>query len=164
MKVLSFFFFNSSQIADPGGVFSSDFRACARSPRWSTRCSFGSVSCSCDAATRSAVHKQALRVASSPRSEQWRKWLIFAEQIEIFQVKAWLATFKARNANWKLSDDCWKKKRNSSIDLPRAFTCASVDRSSMSSASVAAGLFPNLSCLVFLICSLLRQDPPLRLF
>ena len=48
-------------------------------------------------------------------------------------------------------------KKNSSIDLRRAFTCASVDRSSMSSASVAAGLFPNLSCLVSLIYSLLTE-------
>ena len=33
----------SSRIAGPGELFSSDFRACARSPRWATRCSFGSV-------------------------------------------------------------------------------------------------------------------------
>ena len=31
----------SSRIAGPGELFSSDFRACARSPRWKTRCSFG---------------------------------------------------------------------------------------------------------------------------
>ena len=31
----------SSRIAGPGELFSSDFRACARSPRWETRCSFG---------------------------------------------------------------------------------------------------------------------------
>ena len=96
-------------------------------------------------------------VASSPQTEQQRTWLIFANQIEIFQVKAWPATFKATNVNLKLSDDRWKKtkKKNSSIDLRRAFTSASVDRWSISSASVAVGLFPNLSCLVSLICSLL---------
>ena len=44
---------------------------------------------------------RALPVASSPRSGQRRTWLIFAKQIEIFQVNAWLATFKARNANLK---------------------------------------------------------------
>ena len=47
--------------------------------------------------------------------------------------------------------------KNSSIDLRRAFTSASVDRSSISSASVTAGLFPNLSCLVSLMCSLLTE-------
>ena len=31
----------SSRIAGPGELFSSDFQACARSPRWATRCSFG---------------------------------------------------------------------------------------------------------------------------
>ena len=73
------------------------------------------------------------------------------QQIEIFQVKAWLAAFKARKANLKLLDDREKrKKKNSSIDLRRAFTSASVDRSSKSSASVAASPFPNLSCLVSL--------------
>ena len=96
----------SSRIAGPGKLFSSHFRACARS----RRCSFGSVSCSCDAAPRSVVRKRALPGASSPLSEQRRTWLIFADQIEIFQVKAWLATFKARNANPKFLGDCRKKK------------------------------------------------------
>ena len=31
----------SSRIAGPGELFSSDFRACAQSPHWKTRCSFG---------------------------------------------------------------------------------------------------------------------------
>ena len=31
----------SSRIAGPDELFSSDLRACARSPRWATRCSFG---------------------------------------------------------------------------------------------------------------------------
>ena len=44
-------------------------------------------------------------------SDQQRTSLIFAEQIEIFQVKAWLATFKARNANLKLLDYRRKKKK-----------------------------------------------------
>ena len=48
------------------------------------------------------------------------------EQIKIFQVNPWLATFKARNANLKLLDDAEKRKKNS-IDLRRAFTPASVD-------------------------------------
>ena len=34
------FKFISSRIAGPSELFSSDFRACARSPRWKTRCSF----------------------------------------------------------------------------------------------------------------------------
>ena len=62
-------------------------------------------SCSCDAATRSPVRKRALPVASSPLSEQRRTRLLFAEQIEIFQVKYWLDTFKARNANLKFLDN-----------------------------------------------------------
>ena len=32
--------FISSRIAGPSELFSPDFRACARSPRWATRCSF----------------------------------------------------------------------------------------------------------------------------
>ena len=91
--------FISSRIADPGELFSSDFQACAQSPRWATRCALDSVSCSCDAAPRTAVRKRALPVMSSPLSEQRKTWSIFAKQIEISQVKAWLATFKARNAN-----------------------------------------------------------------
>ena len=85
-------------LRSPGELFSSGFRACARKLRWATRCSFGliKVSCSCNAATRSAVRKWALPLASSPLSDQRRTWLLFAEQIEIFQVNAWLATFKAR--------------------------------------------------------------------
>ena len=55
----------SSRIAGPGELFSSDFRACARSPSWATHCSFGSVSCSCNAAPRSVVRKRALPIASS---------------------------------------------------------------------------------------------------
>ena len=46
--------------------------------------------------------------ASSLPNEQRR--LIFGEEIEIFQVKAWLAAFKARIANLKLLDDRRKKK------------------------------------------------------
>ena len=55
----------SSRIAGPGERFSSDFQACAQSPRWATRCSLGSVSCSCNAARRTAVRRRALPVASS---------------------------------------------------------------------------------------------------
>ena len=60
----------SSRIAGPDEFFSSDFRACARSPCGVTHCSFSSVSCSCDAAPRTVVRKRALPVASSPLSEQ----------------------------------------------------------------------------------------------
>ena len=104
------------------------------------------------AAAMQHLEQLSASVASSPLSVQQRTCLIFAKQIEIFQVKAWLATFKAGNANLKLLGDrrFEKEKENSSIDLQRAFTSASVDRSSISSASVAAGLFPNLSCLVSL--------------
>ena len=108
----------SNRIAGPGELFSSEFLACAQSPRWATRCSLGSVSCSCDAASRTAVRKRALPVASSLLSEQRRTWLIFAEQIEIFQVKAWLATFKARNANLKLLDDDVEKRKKKQLDRP----------------------------------------------
>ena len=41
-----------------------------------------------------------------------------------------------------------KSGKNTSIHLRRAFSSASVDRLSMSSASVAARIFPNLSCLI----------------
>ena len=105
----------SSRIAGPGELFSSDFQACAQSPRWATRCSFSSVSCSGNAAPGIAVRKRALPVVSSPLSEQRRACLIFAERIEIFHVKAWLATFKARNANLKLLNDRRKKKQ---LDRP----------------------------------------------
>ena len=100
----------SSRIAGPGKLFSSDFQACSQSPRWATRCSLGSVSCSSDAAP-TAIRMRALPVPSSLLSEQRRTWSIVAEQIEIFQVKAWLATFKARNANVKLLDDDVKKTK-----------------------------------------------------
>ena len=138
----------SSSVAGPGEPFSSDFRACARSPRWATRCSFGSASCSCDATPRTVVRKRALPVARSPLSEQRRSWLIFAEQIEIFEVKAWLATLKARSANLKLLEDCTKKI----IIKTARSTCGGRSRPalSISSASVAADLFANLSCLVSL--------------
>ena len=106
----------SSRISGPGELFSSDFQACAHSPRWATRCPLGSVSCSCDAAPRTAVRKRALPVASSPLSEQRKTWSIFAKQIEIFQVKAWLATFKARNANLNVVDDIEKRKKQ--LDRP----------------------------------------------
>ena len=55
----------SSRIAGPGELFSSDSQASAQSPGWATRCSLGSVSCSCVAAPRTAVRKRALPVASS---------------------------------------------------------------------------------------------------
>ena len=42
----------------------------------------------------------------------------FAEQIEAFQVKAWLATFKARNANLKLLDDNVEKEKKKQLDRP----------------------------------------------
>ena len=43
----------------------------------------------------------------------------FAKQIKIVQVKAWLATFKARNANPKLFDDRRKKQTNKQqLDRP----------------------------------------------
>ena len=143
----------SSRIAGLGELFSLDFQACAQSPRWATRCSFGSVSCSCscNTAPRTAVRKRALPVASFPLSEQWRTWLFLDEQIKIVQVKPWPATFKARNANLKLLDDAEKRKRKTTRSTcGRAFTPASVDRSSIFSVSVAADLFPNLSCLVSL--------------
>ena len=109
------------------------------------------------AGQRAALSVQSAAAAMQHLDQRFTSKLsvIFAEQIEIFQVKASLATFKKRNANLRLFDDHWKKKKNNSlIDLRRAFTCAFVERSSMSSASVAAGLFPSLSCLV---CSLLTE-------
>ena len=53
---------------------------------------------------------------SSPRSELSAKRavkdvIVFAEQIEIFQVKSWLVTFKARDANLKSLDDRRKKEK-----------------------------------------------------
>ena len=63
-------------------------------------------------------------VASSPRSEQRRTWLIFAKQIEIFQVKAWLATFKARNANLKfLKTIVEKRKKKTARSTCRGRSC-----------------------------------------
>ena len=150
----------SSKIVGPGELFSFDFRACAWNLRWATPCSPRSVSCSFDAYAepRSAVRKRAPPVMSSPRSEQQRTWLIFAKKIEIFQVKAWLATFKSIYANpYSCSTIVKKRKQNSSIDLHRAFTSASVDRSSISSASIAAGLFPNVPSLVPLCCGLQQK-------
>ena len=121
----------SSRIAGPGELFSSDFQACAQSPRWATRCSLGSVSCSCNVAPRTAVRKRALPMASSPLGEQRRTWSIFAKQIEIFQVKAWLATFKSRNAylTW-LDDDVKKRKKTRSTCEGRSRPPPSIDRRS----------------------------------
>ena len=134
-----------SRIEGPGELFTSDFWACAWSPHWAMRWSFGSVSCSCDAALRSAVPKWALRVTSSPLSEQRRTWLIFGEQIEIFQVKTWLATFKARNANLKFLDDCRRKDRPAEgVDVrPRRsiVDLLSLGRRSSLSKSVVFGFF-----------------------
>ena len=108
----------SSRIAGQGELFSSDFQACAQSPRWATRCPLCSVSCSCVAAPQTPVCKRALPVVSSPLSEQQKTWSIFAKQIEIFQVKAWLATFKARNANLNLLDDDVEKRKKTQLDRP----------------------------------------------
>ena len=47
-----------SRIAGPGELFCSDFRACARSPRWATRCSFGFVK-SAAAAMQQLDHRSA---------------------------------------------------------------------------------------------------------
>ena len=126
----------------PRWTFQLRLRACARSQRWATGCSFGSVSCSCDAAPRSVVRKQSLHVASSPLSEQRRTRLIFTRADRNLSSKS-----LARNAYLKLLDNRRKKTKNGSVDLRKVYTSASVDRSSISSASVAAGLFPNLSCL-----------------
>ena len=94
--------------------------------------------------------------ASSPRSELSTKQaeknvIAFCEHIEIFQVIAWTSYFQSKKCKSKVVRRLKKKeKKNSSIDLQRAFTSDedSVDRSLISSASVTAGLFPNLSCLV----------------
>ena len=118
----------------PGKLFSSDFWAYAWSPRWATGWSFGSLSCSCNAAPQSTVRKRALPVASSPLTEQRRTWLVFAEQINIFQVKAWLATFKARNANLKLLDDRRKRKKKKHFQSTRSYRAhalSSVTKSSL---------------------------------
>ena len=103
----------SSRIGGLGKLLSLDFQACAQSPRWASRCSSGSdsCSCSCDAAPRTAVRKWTLPVASSLLSEQRRTWLILDEQMKIFQAKPWLATFIARNANLKLLDDDAEKTK-----------------------------------------------------
>ena len=61
---------------------------------------------------------QASSSRSSPLSQQRRTCLLFAEQIEIFQVKYWLDTFKARNANLKFLDDRRKKKQKKQPDWP----------------------------------------------
>ena len=69
--------------------------------------------------------------------------MLFAEQIEIFQVKYWLDTFKARNANLKFLDDRRKKKeqldrpaegaharlRRSFVDLLSRVRCRSLSKS-----------------------------------
>ena len=97
--------FISSRIAGPGELFNSDFRACARSLRWTTRPSFGLVK-SAAAAMQQLDHRSTIKrahpVASSPLSEQRRTWLLFCRADRNLSSKAWLATFKARNANLKL--------------------------------------------------------------
>ena len=150
----TFYWFISSRIAGPGELFSSDFRACSQRSRWATRCSFGSVSCSCDAAPWSAVLNRALPVAGSPLSEQRRTWVIFAEQVEIFRVKAWLATFKARNTQLKLLDDRRKKKKKL-LDRPAEGAHVHLRRSifDLLSRSRRRSL-SKLSCSISL-----RQDP-----
>ena len=69
--------------------------------------------------------------ASSPLNEQRKTWSIFAKQIEIFQVKAWLANFKARNANLNLLDgDVEKGKKTRSTCGGRSRPPPSIDRRS----------------------------------
>ena len=88
----------SSRIAGPGELFSSDFYACAQSPRWAMHCSLGSVSCSCDAALRTAVvRKRALPIVSSLLSEQRKTWLIFVEQIEIYSLTSYFRSKKRKS-------------------------------------------------------------------
>ena len=79
------------------------------------------------------VRKRALHVASSLLNEQRRPWFFFAEQIEIFQVKYWLATFKERNADLKLLDDCRKRKKKTAWSNcgGRSRPPPSIDRRSM---------------------------------
>ena len=105
-----------------------------------------------DAAPRTAVRKRALPLASSLLSEQRRMWLIFAEQIEIFRVKAWLATFKARNANLKfLDDNVEKRKKKQQPDRPAEGVNTRLRRSVIDLLSLShCRSFPNLSCLVSL--------------
>ena len=72
---------------------------------------------------------RALPVASSPRSEQRRTWLIFAKHIEILQVKAGLHTFKARSVNLKLLKTIVKKrKKTQSTCEGRSCPPPSIDR------------------------------------
>ena len=150
----------SSTIAAPGELFSSDFRACARSPRWATRCSFGSVSCSCNAAPRSAVLNRALPVASYLRaSSEECGW--FFEADRNISSKSLASDFQSKKRIFEVvgggggggriveKEKKKQNKKNRSIDLRRAFTSTFVDLSSITSASVAAGLFPSLSCFGF---------------
>ena len=131
----------SSRIAGPGELFSSDFQACAQSPCWATRCSLGSVSCSCDAAPRRVVHKQALPVASSLLSEQ-KNVIDICRRDRNLSSKSLASYFQSKKRNSKVvRRRSRKKKKNNSIDLRRAFTSASVDRSSISSTSVTADIF-----------------------
>ena len=64
------------------------------------------ISCNA-AAPRLAVR----RPGSSPRSEQRRTWLSLAEQIEIFRVKARLATFKSKKRKCKVVRRLLRKKK-----------------------------------------------------
>ena len=108
---------------------------------------FSSVSCSCDAAPGTALRKWALPVASPPLSEQRKTWSIFAKQIEIFQVKAWLATFKARKENLNLlDDDKEKRKKTQSTCRGRSRPPPSIDRRSPQ---------PRLLQVSFQICRVL---------
>ena len=94
---------------------------------------------------------------SSPRGELSAKRAVknvidFCQADQNISSKSLASYFQNKKRKSEVvKSDRWKKKKKkkpSSIDLRKAFTPAHVDRSPISSASVAAGLFPNLSCLV----------------
>ena len=102
----------SSRIAGPGELFSFDFRACARSPRWKTRCFFGFFLSQLQLRCSNSITGPQ---ASSSRSELSAKWaaksvIAFCQADRNLSSKR-LDTFKARNANLKFLDDRRKRKR-----------------------------------------------------
>ena len=106
--------------------------------RWATRCSFGSVSVDQRTSTELSA-KRALKNV-----------IDFCLADRNLSSKSLASYFQSKKRNSEVVRQSLKeRKKNSSIDLRRAFTSASVNRSSISSASVTAGLFPNLLCFGF---------------
>ena len=134
----------SRRIAGPGEIFSSDFRAGARSPRWATRCFFGSATSSC-------IQKFDHRSASELSAKRAAKTLIdFAEQIETNSSKSLASYVQSKKRKSKVVKTIVERKKKQPnrpakgvhVDLPQSIVdLLSVGRCRSLSKSVVFGFF-----------------------